>query len=398
MNEIKGYRSEAKRIKVLHIITRMEEGGAPRILISLMGDLNHGEFSQTLISGPGPEGLDILEEVKNFPIEIKKIPTLRRKINPILDLISLFALVSELRKNKYDIIHTHTSKAGFLGRLAAKLVGSRRVIYSPHGNIFSGYFPVWETRLYVFLERLAASWCDRIVTLSDVGARQFLERKIGKEGQYRTIYNGIDTESFVKGADREGMRRELGIGESDIVIASVGRMVFVKGHRVFLDASPKIVEGLKDGGRVFFLIVGDGPLRGELESRSRDLGVGENFIFLGFRKDVARLLSGADLMVMPSLNEGLGMSMVEAMALSLPVVGTKVGGIPDVVGDGVTGLLVPPNDSEELARACIEVLKDIDRAKKMGIQGRKRSERLFDIKKTVRATEGLYRELIEESL
>ncbi len=372
----------------------MEEGGAPRILISLVGGVNHGEFSQTLISGPGPEGLDILDEVKKIPIEIKKVSTLRREINPILDFISLCSLVSELRRNKYDIIHTHTSKGGFLGRLAAKLSGSRRVIYSPHGNIFSGYFPGWETRLYVFLERLAASWCDRIVTLSDIGARQFLEQKIGKEWQYKTIYNGIDIGSFVKGGDRWGMRRDLGIGKSDIVIACVGRMVFVKGHRVLVDASPKIVEGLKDGDRVFFLMVGDGPLRGDMERRSRDLGVSENFIFLGFRRDVARLLSGADLMVMPSLNEGLGMSMVEAMALSLPVVGTEVGGIPEVVEDGVTGLLVPPNDSGELARACIEVLKDIDRAREMGIQGRKRADRLFDIKNTVMATEALYRELM----
>lgn len=372
----------------------MEEGGAPRILISLMGGLNHDEFSQTLISGPGPKGLDILDEVRKFPIEIKNIPTLRRETNPIIDLISLFRLVSELKKNRHDIIHTHTSKGGFLGRLAAKISKSRRVIYSPHGNIFSGYFPGWETRLYVYLERLAASWCDRIVTLSDIGARQFLEQGIGKGGQYKTIYNGIDIESFAKDADRKGIRRDLGIGDDDVVIACVGRMVFVKGHRVLMDASPKIIEGLKRQGRVFFVMVGDGPLRGELDERSRELGVSKNFIFLGFRRDVARLLSGADLLVMPSLNEGLGMSMVEAMALSLPVVGTDVGGIPEVVKHGVTGMLVPPDDGGELARACIDVLKNPERAREMGIQGKKRGEMLFDIKSTIRATEELYRELM----
>jgi glycosyltransferase involved in cell wall biosynthesis len=374
----------------------MEEGGAPRILISLMGGLNHAEFSQTLISGPGPEGLDILDEVKNFPIEIKMISTLGREINPVLDLIGLFRLLSELRRNRYDIIHTHTSKGGFLGRLAAKISKSRRVIYSPHGNIFSGYFPGWETRLYVYLEKLAASWCDRIVTLSDIGARQFLERGIGREGQYKTIYNGIDIKSFAEDADRKGIRGELGIGDGDVVIICVGRMVFVKGHRILIDASPKIIEGIKDRGRVFFVMVGDGPLRGELERRSRELGISKNFIFLGFRSDVAKLLSGADLLVMPSLNEGLGMSMVEAMALSLPVVGTDVGGIPEVVKHGVTGMLVPPDDSGELARACIEVIKNPKRAKEMGIQGKKRAEMLFDIKGTIRATENLYRELMGE--
>ena len=372
----------------------MEEGGAPRILISLMGGLNHAEFSQTLISGPGPEGLDILDEVRKFPIEIKKISTLRREINPILDLISLFKLVSELKRNRYDIIHTHTSKGGFLGRLAAKISENPCVIYSPHGNVFSGYFPGWETRLYIFLERLAALWCDRIVTLSDIGARQFLEQGIGKEGQYKTIYNGIDIESFAKDADRKGIRGDLGIGDDDVVITCVGRMVFVKGHRILVNASPEIIEGIKDRGSVFFVMVGDGPLRGELGERSRELGVSKNFIFLGFRSDVARLLSGADLLVMPSINEGLGMSMVEAMVLSLPVVGTNVGGIPEVVEHDITGMLVPPDDSGELANACIDVLKNLEKAKEMGIRGKKRAEMLFDIKRTIRATEELYRELM----
>lgn len=383
------------KISVLHVITRMEEGGAPRVLLALLDGMDGGEFVQSLAAAAGAPGSDLLERGRELDITVHEIKTLTREVNPIKDMLSLFSLVSLMRRNRYDIIHTHTSKAGFLGRLAGRLIGHHRVIYSPHGNIFVGYFPWWETLLYTMAERAAARWCDRIVTLSDAGTDEFLEKSIGSRAQYRTIYNGIDIDAFGRGAGGGDVRGKLGIGSEDLVIVCVGRMVPVKGYDVLVKASADIVKGLAPR-RVRFLMVGDGPEREELIREAERMGVGENFTFLGFRDDVARLLSASDLMAMPSINEGLGMSIVEAMAFSLPVVASRVGGIVEVVEDGVTGILVPPSNPAELARACIEILSDGERGRKMGRAGRKRAKFIFDIKGTVKNTEDLYRDMMKE--
>ncbi len=382
------------RIKVLHVITRMEEGGAPRALLSLLDGIDGREFTQSLAAAAGPPGSDLLGCGRDLGIEVHEIRTFTREVSPVRDALSLLSLVALMRKNRYDIIHTHTSKAGFLGRLAGRLAGHRRLIYSPHGNIFTGYFPRWEAGIYTFVERIAAGWCERIVTLSDAGRREFLERGIGTEGKYRTVYNGIDVEAFGKGADRKGVRNDLGFGDDNLVVVCVGRMVPIKGYDSVVRASKEIISGLAPK-KVRFLMVGEGPLKVELMEEAGALGVGGNFTFLGFRDDVSRLLSACDLMVMPSLNEGLGMSIVEAMALSLPVVASRVGGIAEVVDDGVTGILVSPSNPADLAKSCVEVLRDKGMAKKMGRAGRVRAEALFDIKSAVKNTKALYREMME---
>jgi hypothetical protein len=159
-----------KRIEILHVITRMEEGGAPRVLLDLMGGLDRDRFSQTLAAGPAPEGTDLLHEAGRLPVEVHRIRRLGRSVAPLRDLSALIGLIDLIKDERFDIIHTHTSKAGFLGRLAARLMGKRRVIYSPHGDIFSGYFPGYETVVYRWAERIAAPWCDKIVTSRMRGA------------------------------------------------------------------------------------------------------------------------------------------------------------------------------------------------------------------------------------
>ena len=386
-----------KWIKILHVITRMEEGGAPRVLLDLMKGLDQNGFAQTLATGRAPRGRDLLPEARRLPIRIREIGTLTREPSPVNDLRALFSLEELIRGGSFDIIHAHTSKAGFLGRLAARIAGHRRVVYSPHGDVFTGYFPAGKIWIYTVAERWAAHWCERIVTLSDAGAREYLRRGIGREGQFVTIYNGLDLDAFGTGVDRAGARRELGLGKEDIVIICVGRLVFVKGHDVLVAAAPEIIASLAGDGEVRFLAVGDGPRRESLIRQARRLGVEGNLSFLGFRSDVPRLLSAADLMVMSSRNEGLGMSIIEAMAASLPVVGTRVGGIPEVVQDGVTGALVPPDDPGALARACARILQDNRMARSMGSAGRRRVEGLFRIERNIQRTALLYRELLGEA-
>jgi glycosyltransferase involved in cell wall biosynthesis len=385
-----------KRIEILHVITRMEEGGAPRVLLDLMGGLDRDRFSQTLAAGPAPEGTELLPEARRLPISVREIGALGRRIAPAKDLLALVSLVDLIKRGSFDIIHTHTSKAGFLGRLAARFTGTGRVIYSPHGDIFSAYFPGYETAAYTLAERIAARWCEKIVTLSDAGAREYLARGIGKGRQFVTIPNGVDATALSRSADRAGVRRELGIGADDFVVACVGRLVTVKGCDVLAAAAPKIIARIGDGRTVRFLMVGDGPQREALVSLVGELGVGDRFSFLGFRRDVPRLLSGSDLLAMPSRNEGLGMSILEAMALSVPVVASRVGGIPEAVTDGITGILVSPEQPDELARACVELIENGGRARQMGRAGRKAVEERFSIGRSIERTARLYLELMGE--
>ena len=383
-----------KRIRILHIITRMEEGGAPRVLLDLLGGLDRDRFSQTLAAGRAPEGTELLPEARRLPIEIREIAGLTRPIAPARDFSALVRLIGLIRKERFDIIHTHTSKAGFLGRLAARVSGAKRVIYSPHGDIFSGYFPGYQTAVYSLAERAAAAWCDRIVTLTDAGAGEYLGRGIGVRRQFVTIPNGVNANLLSSAADRRGMRKEFGFGAEVFVIACVGRLVPIKGYDVLAAAAPRIIAGT--GGRdVRFLVVGEGPERGALVSLTERLGVGDRFSFTGFRNDVARLLSGADLLVMPSRNEGLGMSILEAMALSLPVAASRVGGIPEVVTDGVDGILVSPDDPEDLARACICLVNDAGRAREMGRAGRRQVTARFSVGQFIEKTARLYLDLMQ---
>lgn len=385
-----------KRIEILHIITRMEEGGAPRVLLDLLRGLPGDRFSQTLATGKAPEGADLLPEARRLPVEIREIKGLCRRVAPLRDLTALLRLINLINSKRFDIIHTHTSKAGFLGRLAARIAGARRVIYSPHGDIFSGYFPGYQTEIYRLAERAAAAWCDTIVTLSDAGAREYLSRAIGDRRQFVTIPNGVDAGALASAADRRGVRREFGIERDAFVIACVGRLVRVKGIDVLVAAAPRIAA--QDGGPdVRFLVVGDGPERTALASAAARLGVGDRFSFTGFRADVGRLLSAADLLAMPSRNEGLGMSILEAMALSLPVVASHVGGIPEVVTDGATGILVTPEDPDALAHACVDLVRDPERARKMGIAGRRLVSERFSVERFVEKTARLYLDLMGET-
>jgi len=388
-----------KRARILHVITRMEEGGAPRVLLSLLDGLDPEAFVQEVATGKAPGAGDITGELEKRGVTYHVISSMIRRPAPLRDAAALVSLWSLMRRSGYDIIHAHTSKAGFLGRLAARLAGHRRTIYAPHGTVFSGYFPPWQTRIFVLAERLAAGWCRRIITLSRAEAREFQELGIGKEDQFRVVPNGVDIEGLVTQKDRPGARAALGWPEKDFVIASVGRLEPVKGHLTLIRAAPLINDAVSqslEGHTVRFLLVGDGSMRGRLVLETARLGVSDHVHLPGHRNDVGVLLSAADLFVMPSVNEGMGLAVVEAMACGLVVVASRVGGIPEVVEDGVTGVLVPPDDPGALAAACVDLLGDPDARARMGVEGEKRARARYDIRTAVENTAAVYRELMED--
>lgn len=380
-------------IKILNVITRLEQGGAPSIVISTLNHLDKERFKVKLATGLAskPEE-DLIEEAKNKGIELIIIPQLVREVSLFNDLIALLKLIKIIRRDKFDIVHTHESKAGILGRVAGKLAGVPVIIHSPHGHIFYGYFGYIKTTIFILLERFTALFTDKIITLTKKEIEEHLKVKIGNRDKFTFIYNGIELDKFEKvDVNVREKRGQLSLPLDVSVVATVARLVPVKGHKYLIDAAAEVVKSIPQAR---FLFIGDGKLREELQEQAENLGLSSNILFLGWRKDVLEILPIIDLFVLPSINEGLGMVLVEAYAFGKPVVATNVGGIPEVVEDKKTGLLTPPKDSKKLAQAIIELLEDPKRAKKMGEEGKKKVITTFGVDVMVEKIERLYEELI----
>ena len=344
------------------------------------------EFSCVLLSGwtvDPPPGL--AEGLSQASVPWVQVRHLRRRVSPIADYLALWQITQTIRRLRVDIIHTHSSKAGFLGRLGARLAGVPHIVHTPHGHVFEGYFSPAATRTFIALERLAARWTDRIITLSDEEARDHLRYGIGRPRQFVTIPSGVDLDPV-----RQATPVRLMSGSP--IIGTVARLAPVKGIEHLIAAASSILSELP-GAR--FLIVGDGELRSALEAKARACGVADRIHFAGYRNDVPAILAGMDMFVLPSLNEGMGRVLVMAMALGKPIVATRVGGIPELLGDGEAGVLVPPADPGALAEAICATLADPMRAQQLGEAGRRRSPR-YSAAAMLEALTKLYRTIMED--
>lgn len=377
-------------IRILHIITRMVRGGAQENTLASVRGINGRGIESSLATGPaiGPEG-SLEEECLAAGIRMLRVPELTREISPWYDLIAVRRLTALCRKELPHIVHTHTSKAGIIGRIAARRAGVPVVVHTPHGHVFHSYGGRLKTRAFVALEQYAAAYADRLVALTASERREHLELGIGGPDQWSVVHSGIDFRAFEQSlAERERVRHELGIAPKATVIGAVGRLVPVKGHRYLIEAFAKIKS---EHPTAELLIVGDGELRQELLTLARSLGLevrsswqdedgvaagkpifaGGRVHFVGLRRDVHRLLTAMDIFACPSLNEGMGRVLVEAMAMELPCVASRVSGVPDVVRDGQTGVLVPPSDPEALASVLVALANEPERARAMGRCGRR---------------------------
>ena len=372
--------------RILHIITRLDVGGSSENTILSVTRMPPEEFACGLVSGrtiePSPGIARCLAE-RN--IQWAVVPALRREIHPLRDLCALKALRRQVREERPKIVHTHSSKAGFLGRLAARLEHVPHIVHTPHGHVFGGYFSPAATRVFIGLERLAARWTDRIVTLTDAEAAQHLALGIGRPGQFITIASGVDLGNIASAAP-------VRLAPHGPVIGTVGRLTSIKGHQHLIDAVPEI---LRRCPAAHIVLVGDGELRQALAERTRRLGVDSRVIFTGYREDIPALIAGMDVFVLPSLNEGMGRVLVMAMALGKPIVAASVGGVPELLAKGEAGILVPPADPRALADAICTLLADPVRAKTLGAAGRRRAP-AYSADAMVQALARLYREVLAE--
>ena len=393
---------EGERRYVLHLITRMDGGGSARNTFLTAIGHDRKQFRVGLVYGR-PVSLMAeeasrlkfdLERLSQADVRVFEVPTLVREVRPILDARATLALWRLLRRERPALVHTHTSKVGVVGRLAAWLARVPVVIHTPHGHIFYGYYGVVASALIRLLERLLAKITDRIVTLTDRGAEEHVQFHIAGMEKFVTIHSGIDLAHFRSvQVDAAVKRKELGLPPDGAIVGTVGRLVPIKGLEWLLKAAPQVLAQFP---QACFVIIGDGPLLGELRQLTSKLGIGLRVVFLGAREDVPECLAALDLFVLPSLNEGMGRVLLEAMAVGLPVVATRVGGIPDIVPDGTTGLLVPPRDDRALAEAILILLRDRSRRAAYGEAARRHVDGRFDVETMVRNIERLYDEVWRE--
>jgi glycosyltransferase involved in cell wall biosynthesis len=379
-------------VRVLHVITRLTLGGAAENTLASMAALAGAGYDGPLAVGLAESDRASAEDARRRGVTLVDVSGLGREVGP-RDLVALAQLVALVRRLRPAIVHTHTSKAGFVGRLAARLARVPAVIHQPHGHIFYGYYGAGRTALYVGLERVAARWTDRIVTLTDRGTDEHLARGIGRRTQYRTVPSGVPTaELRARAPGRAEARRALGLPADAFVVGALGRLVPVKGFDVLVAALPAVAAAVPSA-RV--LLVGDGPERAALQAQAAACGVGRRLHLTGATAEIARALAACDVLAAPSRNEGMGRALVEAMALGVPVVAAAVGGIPAVVGDGEGGRLVPAGDAAALAEALVELGVDHGLRAKLAAAAPARAE-AFSAEAAAAALRAVYDEVARE--
>ncbi len=370
-----------KKIKVLQLVEDLKVGGAEKVIADINQDLDRGKFeTQIWCIARGGSIADELQE-KGAAVKILGISSYFNPVN-ILKLTTL------LKKENPDIVHTHGYFASVIGRIAAKYARVP-VIFN---HVHSTYWDYKKRNL--FIEKLLSKHTQTIICCSEA-VRDFVtnNEKIDLSKTV-VIYNGVDEERFSHFNNVSAAKMELGIEPDDPVIGTVSSLTPHKGHKYVLLAARKILETFSS---TKFLFVGDGGLKEKLEDQANNLKISSNVIFTGTRKNIPELLNLMDIFVLPSSSrEGLGISIIEAMAVEKPVVATDIGGIPEVVDNGKTGILIPPQNAEAIAKAVIELLFHPGKAKEMGRLGRLRIIDKFTTKRMISDIENLYRNLFNQ--
>lgn len=346
------------RKKIAQVITRMDWGGSPDIVRIICENLNKEKFDFRFISGPTKHPTIKTNEFLNrYKDKIISVSYLKRNINPILDLYALTSLYRIFKKEKFDIVHTHTAKAGILGRIAANLARVPVVVHTSHGHNFYGYFNPLISKLIVWIERVLSLLTDKIVVLTELERKDLLKFKIAKQEKIEFIHTAVELDRYKRLSDSEclSLKKELNIKDKEIVIGMVGRLEPIKGISYFIEAAVSIAQTIK---YVRFIIVGEGSLRKEMQAEVTNAKVDELFTFTGWRDDALNIIPLMDILVLPSLNEAVGLVLLEAQGLGIPVVATKVGGIPEVVEDGQSGILVEPANTDALISAIKILILD----------------------------------------
>ena len=379
--------------RVLHIITRLDAGGAAANTLASVDLLRQHGFDTALAYGVTSDPDDrVAPHLERMGVRSFFMPHLVREVSPWQDLRTLRQTIRLIRQERCDLVHTHCSKAGVTGRLAARRCGVP-AIHTPHGHIFYGYFGRWPTAAFVAIERRLARRTARIVSLTNRETGESLERGIGWRDQYVTVPSGVPLARF-RGIPAEAGRQfrgELEIPDDAFLFVSVGRLVPVKGFDILLRAFASATLGDRPA---HLAIVGGGEEHARLEALARELKLHGRVRFAGHRPDVTPALSAASAFVMASRNEGMGRAFIEAMASGLPVIGTRVGGVPEFLKDRETGLLVEKEDPVSLAQALRTLAGDAALRTALGARAAAAVFPEYDERTMIERLAALYRDVL----
>ncbi len=386
-----------KQLKILHIITRLIVGGAQENTLFTVEGLMKKGYKSVLATGPqsGSEG-SLLERAYKNNVDIKIIPHLVREINPVYDLIAYREITDLIKNGGFDIVHTHSSKAGVLGRISAKRCGIPIIAHTIHGLAFHRFENPLLNLLYLSLERYTARFTSKIITVGDVMKDKAISAKIAKHDKIVTIYSGIEMDEFSKiNEDSKSIRKKIGIPEDAFVIGKIARLVRLKGHNYILMCAKEIIKNFPN---TYFLFVGGGYLKSSLEKKTQKQGIEKRFIWTGLvpPSEIPQLIGAMDILIHTSLREGLPRTIPQALACGKPVIAFDIDGACEVVKDGFTGYLVQAKDYNGLRIKIIELLKNPDLRRRIGQQGREFVRERFDIKTMVDSIEQEYIGLIND--
>jgi glycosyltransferase involved in cell wall biosynthesis len=379
---------EIKSVRLLHVVGDSRFGGAARIILRL-GQIvkDFGWEVDVLTTDPVFQ-----QAVIQHGLGVVNLDVIRREIRPIWDLAGLVRLRNFLRRQPYRIVHTHTSKAGFVGRLAARLAGVPVIVHTAHGFAIHERSPIAVRLFYSTLERVASRWCDRIVSVSEFHRQWALELRMCTPAKIVTIPNGVTDASPNPEISTTGLRHRLGARPGDFLILSMSRLSADKGIDYLIEAAAMLNQ---TGFRFRVVIAGDGPVRARLEQQARKLGVAERVIFLGHREDVSDLLTACDVVVLASLREGLSMTLLEAMAAGKPIIATSIGSQRELASQADMARLVPPCNAPALCEAILQLAREPALMTHLAMNARALFENCYTENRMLNAYKELYLHLLK---
>ncbi|NIP28071.1 MAG: glycosyltransferase [Phycisphaerae bacterium] len=391
-------------MKIVHIITRLILGGAQEntlITCKLLAQRGH---DVTLITGPaiGPEG-QLFNQTKNEKYDVIVVPKMIRAICPLYDTISYFQIKKHLERLKPDIVHTHSAKAGILGRFAAHRLKGKwaenvpAVVHTIHGLAFHPYQSKWLNKFYIAVEKSAAKRTDSFICVADAMTEQALAAGIGQREKYVTAYSAIEEDAFLNPVpedERKSFRLKYGIPEDAIVLVTIARLFMLKGHKYIIDSAKQLS---KQFDNALWLFVGDGNLADRFKEQVRQLGLNEKIKFTGLLPpgQIPLAIQSSDILVHCSLREGLARTLPQAMLCGKPAISFDVDGAKEVVNQD-TGRLIEPKNIEQLTKACAELIEDKNLRERLGKQGREFVKEKFEPKTMVDKIEQLYKKLLAD--
>ena len=379
---------EINPVRVLHIVGDSRYGGIVQIILGL-GRIVRMDGWQVDVLTTDPA---VQQAVRQHGLGVVSLDVVHRAIRPLWDLAGLLRLRSFLRRERYGIVHTHTSKGGFVGRLAAWLAGVPVIVHTAHGFAFHEGSPSWVRIFFTRLERIASRWCDRVVSVSEFHRSWALELGICAPPEIIAIPNGITPLSRSSTVEPSVLRHQLGLGAGELLLLSPARLAPDKGLSDLIEA----VTMLPPGGRAYrVMIAGDGPIRARLEQLARDRGVAKKVTFLGFRQDIGDLLAACDIVVLPSLREGMSISLLEAMAAGKPIIATSIGSHRELASQAEMARLVPPASPRALAEAIEELAREPELTARLASAAQTLFATRYTEDRMLRSYRDLYHDLVK---